>query len=457
MKTVLLCLFIFASVLCVVAQTNVSGTNIYYNSGKIGIGLTNPTGKLHVYGGVAIQNPNISYNSNGSNVSDRAGIMFGANHSDCNTMFWISPDATNGNKLNIGTGTAFNDNAALITMLWNGSLGLKVANPTCRLDVNGSAKVSGSFKFGSQSSEILFPTSAADGYSGGMSGYDSGSNRLTLFHANGISFQTGSNTYNAANTQMFIKNDGNVGVGTTDPKAKLDVNGKLMIGQHSKNTNTDISDCSLDWLAGYQTRIRLKAVNTNPLCWNGCNGKKALTFNFHTTSIDEDTAEGISFSDTEVMRITPIYNGRVGIGTSSPAYKLDVAGTIRAEEILVKDIAATNLKLEGVLAADKIIVKSNGNTADFVFDDNYKLRDLSEVETYIKSNKHLPDVPSADEMDKEGVDLAEMNKLLLQKVEELTLYVVKQNTILQEQGKRLKKLEKDLEAKPKNYQVDIEK
>ncbi|TKG87809.1 hypothetical protein EYV94_27945 [Puteibacter caeruleilacunae] len=97
-------------------------------------------------------------------------------------------------------------------------------------------------------------------------------------------------------------------------------------------------------------------------------------------------------------------NGSVGIGTTSPDYLLDVNGTMRAKEVKV------NLN-EG---------------PDYVFEDDYDLKSLEEVDRFVKERKHLPDVPSAKQMEEEGVGLAEMNKLLLQKVEELTLYTIKQ-------------------------------
>ncbi|MFT3740094.1 MAG: hypothetical protein QM786_15180 [Breznakibacter sp.] len=108
--------------------------------------------------------------------------------------------------------------------------------------------------------------------------------------------------------------------------------------------------------------------------------------------------------DWGISKMTILRNGNVGIGKSpGGSAKLDVSGTIRATEIKVE-----------------------AQTADFVFDDSYVLRDLKEVESFISQHKHLPDIPSATQMEADGVNLAEMNKLLLQKIEELTLYVIEQ-------------------------------
>jgi hypothetical protein len=118
------------------------------------------------------------------------------------------------------------------------------------------------------------------------------------------------------------------------------------------------------------------------------------------------------------------YLGNVGIGkTADTSIKLDVAGTIRATEIKVE---------------------AKDQTADFVFDENYSLRSLDQVEDFIKTNGHLPSIPSAENMEKDGVNLAEMNKLLLQKIEELTLYVIQQKKALQDKEERLQKIEKKL-------------
>jgi hypothetical protein len=97
-----------------------------------------------------------------------------------------------------------------------------------------------------------------------------------------------------------------------------------------------------------------------------------------------------------------------------------------------------NLDVSGQITAQSVKI---GNwtleTPDYVFDETYKLRSLDEVEASIKANKHLPDVPSAAEMKKDGVDLSEMNMTLLKKVEELTLYVIEQNKKIESLEKRV--------------------
>jgi hypothetical protein len=84
---------------------------------------------------------------------------------------------------------------------------------------------------------------------------------------------------------------------------------------------------------------------------------------------------------------------------------------------------------------------------DYVFEKGYKLPSLKSVEKHIAANKHLPDVPSASEMKKNGVDLSQMNMTLLKKVEELTLYVIDQNKQIMEQNKKIEALEKKIAVK----------
>jgi len=85
---------------------------------------------------------------------------------------------------------------------------------------------------------------------------------------------------------------------------------------------------------------------------------------------------------------------------------------------------------------------------DYVFERNYKLPTLEEIKFYIDRNKHLPEVPSASEMEKNGIPLGEMNMLLLKKVEELTLYVIEQNKNNQDLKQQLERLWAKVEDAP---------
>jgi hypothetical protein len=81
------------------------------------------------------------------------------------------------------------------------------------------------------------------------------------------------------------------------------------------------------------------------------------------------------------------------------------------------------------------------STPDYVFEKDYQLTSLQEVEEYVSEHKHLPDIPSAGELEEQGMDVAEMNLLLLKKVEELTLHLIEQRKLIEEQQKRITALE----------------
>lgn len=117
--------------------------------------------------------------------------------------------------------------------------------------------------------------------------------------------------------------------------------------------------------------------------------------------------------------LTSSENGNYGIGTASPTELLSVNGKIRSKELKV-EVA---------------------NWPDYVFEEDYELMSLLETEKFIKANKRLPEIPSAVQVEKEGLDIGEMNKLLLKKIEELTLHLLdlqKQHLLFQ---KRIENLE----------------
>lgn len=99
----------------------------------------------------------------------------------------------------------------------------------------------------------------------------------------------------------------------------------------------------------------------------------------------------------------------------------------------------------GILAQRVKVAAPSDNTnwSDFVFDKNYKLRSLAEVEKYINKNHHLPEIPSTEEVGKNGIDVAEMDAKLLQKIEELTLYVIEMKKENEKQNAKIEALEKE--------------
>jgi len=98
------------------------------------------------------------------------------------------------------------------------------------------------------------------------------------------------------------------------------------------------------------------------------------------------------------------------------------------------------VRIDGIVMAREVRVRTDVY-ADYVFNRNYSLMNLKELETFIKENKHLPGIPKEKDVLEEGIDLAAMNVKLLEKVEELTLYIIQQN-------KRIEALENANTTKP---------
>ncbi len=126
-------------------------------------------------------------------------------------------------------------------------------------------------------------------------------------------------------------------------------------------------------------------------------------------------------------------NGKVGVGdvttfptlagnVSVTGYKLFVTGGILTDEVRVN-------------------ASSGGTWADYVFQKEYNLKSLAEVEQYITDNGHLPNVPSAKEVQENGIALGEMAKIQQEKIEELTLYIIELNKKLEQQGKMIQELQ----------------
>lgn len=122
---------------------------------------------------------------------------------------------------------------------------------------------------------------------------------------------------------------------------------------------------------------------------------------------------------------------KIGIGTKYPDQLLTVKGTIHSQEVIVD--------LKGAVAPDYVF--ENYYLGTSVLNCNYQFMSLPELEKYISLNHHLPKVPSAKEMEENGLSLKEMNLLLLEKIEELTLHTIQQQKELDALKERLQLLE----------------
>jgi len=124
-------------------------------------------------------------------------------------------------------------------------------------------------------------------------------------------------------------------------------------------------------------------------------------------------------------------NGKIGIGTRTPDEMLTVKGKIHTQEVLVD--------LNGAVAPDYVFDSYFDGTA--LQKKDYQFKSLEEIETYIAAHRHLPGVPSAEELETEGLSLKAMNLILLEKIEELTLHAIEQQKQLDFMKEKITKLE----------------
>ena len=211
---------------------------------------------------------------------------------------------------------------------------------------------------------------------------------------------------NYSSNALVVKTNGRIGIGTDNPVETVQIGDRFVI--HNGGTkvigyNWHYENGSSKYITnGYSSQIRF-----------GGNGTLSFV-------VSPSGSAGQNITD-EKYAIHITNDGKVGIGTTNTqGYQLAVKGSAHF---------------------CKAVVKTQG-WCDYVFDNDYKLPNLNELEKYIKTHKHLPDIPSETEVTENGIDVAQMNKLLLQKVEELTLYIIDLQKQIEKQNREIENLKK---------------
>jgi hypothetical protein len=364
----------------------------FTSGGLVGIGTSAPAYKLDVSGTIR--------STDYINATNYISVFKPGSGS-----YRVALNAQNGDGYLAGRNDALQDKF-LITANGNsfftgGNVGVGVSSPQTLLNVNlgaGDPTVgTAALRIGGTNNYQSLELGIKGNYDGMISTFG---NDLHIYAGNwrsagvnatenhNISFytsQSGSNNWNTP--KMYLRYDGRLGIGTSTPATALDVNGGVTV---QSNNN-------LTWGGTYGPGIpTIAGVVNNGLYFYGTGSTSNISMHINNS-------------------------GNVGIGTTNTgSYKLAVEGKIWSKEVNVK---MTN------------------PGPDYVFEKDYPLLSLSDVEKYIHQHKHLPEVPSAKEMEDDGLNLKEMNLLLLKKVEELTLHLIelqKQTSLQQRELESIK-------------------
>ncbi|MFA6924933.1 MAG: hypothetical protein WC223_11860 [Bacteroidales bacterium] len=388
-----------------------TNSNIFQDltTGRIGIGTITPTSMLHLYGTAGNTYPCITIERNDAQLTGFGGdLRFVSTNTPHNSSTYFGSVLFQGKVLGTAyTGaqiTAFamnqwdasNQNSRIefmttngttlstkMTILHDGNVGIGTTTPVAKLEVNGDVAIG---------VNCNYRITRATGGVVKILGISSGNTFI-------YSPWTTSGLINFANNngqeKMTINTDnGNVGIGTTSPQTTLSVSSASEDLLHLSRTTANAED---NVFLAFSHNNNTASLNARAKIGLSVKSGGAGRLVFYT---------GTAGSLTEKMRIGE--SGNVGIGTTNntvgeQTFKLAVNGSIVCKEVkVVTDVPAS----------------------DYVFEKNYKLRSLSEIENFVNKNKHLPEVPSAEEFKKNGYKVGEMDDMLLRKIEELTLYMI---------------------------------
>jgi hypothetical protein len=447
-------------------------TNTYPASGNVGLGTLSPSNTLSVKGRLGIRldaNPSsasetlrvegaIAGEENVMNVTNLADQDFairlsGAGASVKRTI--IGPTVATRFSMGVGTGNEH------LTIVNGGNVGIGTVTPSAKLHIqdvgtsaNATSVTNGNLiiqaNTGSRNTsmgaqlEFVIPANSDGSNLWGQGRIITVAGNTNTGTASGKMifgtrrwYDKGVGTGNNWNygDDIVIDDSGKVGIGISTPSSRLHVTD---IGSSSNATATTNNGLIIqantggrNMTSGAQLEFVIPANSDGTNLWgqgriitvagNNTGGSATGKMIFGTRRwFDKGAGNAWNYGDDIVIDAA----GNVGIGSFSPNQKLTVNGTVYAREVKV------DLNVPG---------------PDYVFEKDYNLPSLDSIKTYIDQHKHLPEVPSAKEMEANGVNVGEMNMLLLKKIEELTLYVIEQN-------KEIKYLRSDNEKQQK--QID---
>ncbi|GAB3959800.1 hypothetical protein GCM10028805_56580 [Spirosoma harenae] len=286
--------------------------------------------------------------------------------------------------------------------------------------------------------------------------------------------QSGSGNVAVGSSANFLNAVGSFNVMVGDSAGFNNItSGNTFVGSKSGyNNSTARYNTFLGYHAGYNVTIGSNNIIIGPTSGTAITDGSNNVLMGYNSQADEGIFNGIAIgSNSKVASSNSLILGNgvnVGIGTSAPKNKLEVV----AAEADASGLRLTKLTSQGkpTLSTDQFLtVNQQGDVvkaryllrinnpsewSDKVFTPSYTLRPLDEVANYVKAHQHLPGIPSAEQVAKEGVDLVKMNTILLEKVEELTLYLIQQQKHSLRQQNKVAHLQQQINAlRAENVQI----
>ncbi len=230
------------------------------------------------------------------------------------------------------------------------------------------------------------------------------------------------------NQEAFnLMGNGYLGLGTSQPGSKLHIPGDEFITMGNYEASNGVRGISFTGFRDNVANYFGASIEAVPE-WTCCGGYPGAGYaGIKNIGLSFMVHNDIGIGNSKLAAMSIKSNGDIGIGTLSPREKLSVNGNIRAKEVKVEST----------------------NWPDYVFEEGYKFETLEGLDSYIKANKHLPGIPSAKEVSVNGIELGEMNKKLLEKIEELTLHLIEKDKQLNNQSVKVTDIETKLAQQDK--------